>query len=84
MRLFVGERRKPFRQFPEVSLWIVCIGVMVSGHNLAPNRGRAPVVHIVQEVVEVEDPVHEVATHPELMEGRQWVAYASQFWERDG
>jgi hypothetical protein len=83
MRLFVGERRKPFRQFPDVSLGIVRIGVVVSGHNLAPNCDRASVVHIVREVVDVEDPVHEVATHPEFMEGYQWVACASQFWECD-
>ena len=82
--MFVGERCKPFRQFPDVSLGIVRIGVVVSGHNFVSNCNRVPVVHIVREVVEVEEPVHEVATHPELMEGRQWVTCTSQFWERNG
>lgn len=60
-----------------MSLGIVRIGVVVSGHNLASDCDRAPVVDIVREVVEVEEPVHEVATHSELMEGHQWIACAS-------
>ena len=83
MCLFVGERRRPFRQFPDVSLGIVRIGVVVSEHNFVSNCNRVPVVHIVREVVEVEEPVHEVATHPELMEGYQWVTCRGQLWECD-
>ena len=82
-RIYSWARDEPFRQFPDVSLGIVRIGVMVSGHNLTSDYSRVLVVHIIREVVEMEEPVHEVATHPELMEGHQWVACTSQLWERD-
>jgi len=61
-----------------MGLGVVRFRVAVSGHNLASNCERAPVVHVVREIVEMEEPVHEVATHPELMEGDQRVACASQ------
>ena len=54
------------------------VGLVVSGHNLIPDRVRVLVVHIVRNVVEMEEPVHEVATHPQFTEGCQWVACASQ------
>jgi len=76
---FADERCQPFRQLPDVSLGIVCFGVVVGGHNLIPNCDCAPVVHIVRKVVEMEEPVHEVTAHPELVQGRRWVTCASQF-----
>ena len=83
-RIYSWARDEPFRQFPDVTLGIICIGVVVGVHNLASNCNSALAVHTIREVVEVEEPVHEVATHPELMEGRQWVTCTSQFWERNG
>ena len=72
---------KPFRQFPDVSLGIIGAGLVVSGHNLVPNRICVLVVHIVRKVVEMEEPIHEVATDPQFAKGYQWVACAGQLWE---
>ena len=54
------------------------MGLVVGGHNLVANSVGVLVVHIVREIVEMEKPVHEVTTHPQFTEGRQWVACASQ------
>lgn len=77
-RLFVDGRPKPFCQLPDVSFGIVGIGVTISGHNLVPNCDCAPVVHIIREIIEVEEPVHGVAAHSELPEGHQRVACTCQ------
>lgn len=52
-----------------MSLRVVRVGVVVSGHNLASDCDRTPVVHIVRKIIEMEEPIHEVATHPELVKG---------------
>ena len=70
----MGERCRPFRQFSDVRLGIIRVGFAVSGHNLAPGRVRVLVVHIVRKIVEMEEPVHEVTTHPQFVEGCRWVA----------
>ena len=70
---------KPLRQSPDVTPGIVRVGIIVGGHDLILDRDCAPVVHTVRKVVEMEEPVHEVTTHPELVEGDRWVTSTSQF-----
>lgn len=65
----MGKRYEPFRQFPDVCLRIVGVGLAVGGHDLVPNYVRVLIVHIIREVVEMKEPVHEVTAYPQLMEG---------------
>ena len=67
MRRLEGERREPFSQPSDAGLRIVRIGVIVGGHDLIPDRNRALVVHIIRNVIEMEEPVYEIAAHPQLM-----------------
>ena len=73
----VGERCKPFRQLSDMTLGIVGVGLVVGGHDLVADRVCALVIHIVREIVEMEEPVHEIAAHPQLTERRRWVACTS-------
>ena len=57
---------------------VMYIWFAISGHDLVANRVCTFVVHIVRNVVEMEDPVHEVATRPQFTEGRQWEACTTQ------
>ena len=74
----IDERYKPFRQFPNIGHRIVCVGVIIYGHDLIHDRDSALVIHLVREVVQVPEQIQEVTTHPQLMEGHQWVAYTRE------
>lgn len=76
----MGMEHKPLCQFPDMGLWIVCVGVVVGIHDLVFDCDGASVVHVIRNIVEVEEPVYVVTTHPQLMEGHCRVSYASEFW----
>lgn len=79
MRRRMGRGCEPFCQFPDVSRGIICVGMIVSGHDFISDGDGASVIHTVRKVVKVEEPVHEVAANPQFMEGRKRIACTSKF-----
>ena len=58
---------------------MIRIRVVQGGHHLFRDCFRAPVVHVVRDVIEVEEPGTEVAAHPHLVIRCEGPACAEQF-----